>query len=93
MITLGKEVKDTISGFKGVAVARTVWLNDCVRIGVQPKVDKDGKYIEEVWIDEGQLVELEPAKKKVPKTQEYPGGPASIPKRHSDPQRRLEEKY
>jgi hypothetical protein len=44
-IVLGDEVKDTVTGFSGVAVARTKWMFGCDRITIQPKAkkDKDGK--------------------------------------------------
>ena len=42
-IELGKEVKDIVAGFKGIAVARHEYLEGCERITVQPSVDKDGK--------------------------------------------------
>lgn len=42
MITLGTEVKDTISGFSGIAIAKHVYLNGWERITVQPKIDKLG---------------------------------------------------
>ena len=36
-IELGDLVQDTVSGFFGIAVAETRWLNDsCLRIMVQP---------------------------------------------------------
>ena len=37
MKNLGDEVKDTITGFKGIVVARTEWLNGCARVTVQPQ--------------------------------------------------------
>lgn len=43
MIKLGSIVKDTYTGFEGMAVGRTVWLYGCVRIAVEPGLDKDGK--------------------------------------------------
>ena len=56
MIELGWRVKDKISGFTGVAIARTEWLNGCIRINVAPeKSDKDGKPLDDRYIDEGQL--------------------------------------
>ena len=51
-IKLGQEVKDTITGFKGIAVCRMVWLHGCERIFVQPKVGKDGKKINSETFDE-----------------------------------------
>lgn len=55
MINLGQEVKDVVSGFKGVAVAKHLYLNGCSRITVQPKIDKDGKLPESQSFDEPQL--------------------------------------
>lgn len=43
-LKLGDIVRDTITGFKGVVIARTDWLNGCVRMSVQPdRLDKEGK--------------------------------------------------
>jgi len=56
MIKLGDKVKDTITDFGGMAVARCVYLNGCVRIEMRPKgLDKDGNIVEAIWIDESQL--------------------------------------
>ena len=62
MIELGQKVKDKVSGFKGVAVAKYEFLNGCTRINVQPKIDKDGKLPEAEAFDEPQL-EVIPSKK------------------------------
>ena len=37
---LGLEVRDVVTGFSGIAVAHTEWLNGCVRIMVQPRQKK-----------------------------------------------------
>jgi len=42
MIKLGIRVKDSITGYEGVAIARTDWLYGCVRITIQGDLDKDG---------------------------------------------------
>lgn len=42
---LGSIVKDKITGFKGIAVAKHLYLFGCERITVQPTVDADGKLI------------------------------------------------
>jgi hypothetical protein len=43
-VHLGDEVKDKISGFKGVVTGITFWLNNCARAVVQPKeLTKEGK--------------------------------------------------
>jgi hypothetical protein len=56
-ITLGDRVKDPISQAVGIAVVRSIWLNGCERIGVQPEnLDKDGKLPDPLHFDESQLV-------------------------------------
>ena len=55
-IELGDKVKDKISGFEGIAVSRTVFINGCVQYGVVPRVTKGEKYPEEVGIDEDSLI-------------------------------------
>ncbi len=76
---LGVEVKDVITGFQGVIMARTEYLTGCDRFGVQPqKLDKDGKERDANWYDGSRLrqvgkgVELTKPKKGVPAK---PGGP------------------
>lgn len=54
-ITLGDKVKDTVTGFTGIAIGKTRWLHGCNRIIVQPEVDKDGKMVEYASFDEPQL--------------------------------------
>lgn len=55
MIQLGEEVKDRVTGFKGIAVARHEFLNGCVRFSIQPVMGKEKKLEDEKWFDEGQL--------------------------------------
>ena len=52
---LGKEVKDIITEFSGVAIGCTLWLTGCVSVGIQPKADKDGKKTEVEWFDENRI--------------------------------------
>ncbi len=54
-VELGQVVKDNISGFKGIAVCRCIWLHGCERIVVQPPIGKDGKLPETGCFDEPQL--------------------------------------
>ena len=58
MITLGDLVKDSVSGFKGIAIARHSYLQGCDRISVQPSIDKKGKHPESITFDEPQLIIL-----------------------------------
>ncbi len=54
-ITLGKEYKDKVTGFTGIAVATTTFLHGCRRIGLQPVVNKAGEMPESMQFDEPQL--------------------------------------
>lgn len=57
MIKLGDKVKDSVTGFTGIAIARTTWLHGCDRLVVQPEGQtKDGKLFENYTFDEKQLV-------------------------------------
>jgi hypothetical protein len=85
MIKLGKTYQDKISGFEGVAVARTDWLYGCVRITLQPKKLHDGKPVDSSTFDEPQLVEVAEEPIKAPKGSR--GGPRSEPVRQADPAR------
>jgi hypothetical protein len=70
----GNEVKDSITGFTGVVVARTEWLNGCIRYVVQSrKMGVDKKLIDNTF-DEQQLSLLHPPK-PVKIKKERPGGP------------------
>ena len=71
-IELGQKVKDMVTGFTGIATARTEWMNGCVRYCVEAKMLKDGRCIE-LWVDEDRL-ELVGARKKAPAPLSRPGG-------------------
>lgn len=76
-INLGDEVKDKVTGFQGIAVATHQYLQGCVRISIQPTIDKDGKMADSATFDEPQL---ELIKKNVITTEpselmKPPGGP------------------
>lgn len=64
MIKLGDKVKCKYSGFIGIAVARTEFINGCVQYSVVPKVAKDNKITEDISIDEESLVVVKSRKKK-----------------------------
>jgi hypothetical protein len=59
MIKLGTQVNDTITDFKGIVIAKAIYLSGCIQYLVQPKKLKDSKIIEAQWIDEGQLEGVE----------------------------------
>jgi len=55
MIELGTKVKDSVSGFIGVVISATTYLNGCRWLCVQPPVKKNGEFLEPVYFDEAQL--------------------------------------
>ena len=69
---LGREVKDTITGFKGIVIARHQWLNNCNTYGVQCQELKDGMPQEMARFDEPQLIVVV---KNVITPQQKTGGP------------------
>lgn len=84
MIKLGTKVRERVSGFEGVAVARTTWLTGCDRYTVQPTgLDKAGKPFESCTFDEPQLEVLgQPRRAAVgPEAATNPGGPRPEPAR------------
>ena len=64
MIRLGDEVKDTVSGFQGIAVARYEFMHGCTRISVQPPVSKEKKLPDTATFDEPQLEVVKAGKVK-----------------------------
>jgi ribosomal protein L14 len=65
MVNLGDLVKDSVSGFKGIAVSRHSYLQGCDRISIQPPIDKNGKHPESVTFDEPQLIIIKKEKIKI----------------------------
>jgi hypothetical protein len=85
-VQLGDKARDTVSGFAGVCVARTEWLNGCWRMTLQPQaLDKDGKPCEAQTFDDFQLEVTEP--KLQPVGSKETGGPRDAPARQRDPAR------
>lgn len=63
-ISLGDKVKCKLTGFTGIAVAKTEFINGCIQYGVVSKIGKDKKYPDEINIDESSL-EIIKRKKEV----------------------------
>lgn len=75
----GVEVKDKITGFKGVIVGRSDYISGCIQYVVKPKkLAKDGKMQDGVWFDEDRLIVTgtKVSLKEKPKKKSPPGGPA-----------------
>ena len=75
-IRLGDKVQCKHTGFTGICVAKTFFINGCVQFNVAPQVDKEGKFQEEICIDEGSLEIVKKIKGK-PK----PAGPGGASKK------------
>lgn len=74
---LGKMYKDSISGFEGVAVAKSIYLYGCERVLIAPsKLKPDGDFLPDCWFDEAQLVSIR-TKVKIAKrgSRNGPAGP------------------
>ena len=83
-IPLGSLARDTITGYTGIVVARTEWLNGCHRISIQSRELKDGIPVEIGCFDIQQIEVLE---KKPAKAAQPIGGPKPSPTRQPDPAR------
>jgi hypothetical protein len=77
-IKLGDEVKDIITGFKGIVISKIIYLNGCVQWGVKARVElaalKEAEYIDESqlkWISHG-INKPEPKSAKKPTEKKEP---------------------
>jgi hypothetical protein len=55
MINLGDSVRDEITGFEGVVLARTEYLYEATILRVHARKLNDGKIQEPVWLEEDRL--------------------------------------
>ena len=83
MIELGDLVRDVVTGFEGVVVARTEWMYGCVRLTLQAKALHDGKPVETCTFDEPGCALVERGTAHVPWTR--PAGGREGPTRREDP--------
>lgn len=80
MIKLGSKVKDSISGFSGIATGRSTYLHGCVHICITPQELHEAKLIGSQWFDEPQVMELVPDATSVAASDAQPtGGPQDHP--------------
>jgi hypothetical protein len=56
---LGSKVRDSITGFTGIATSKHEYLNGCIRISITPPVDKEGKMQEPQVFDIQQIEVVE----------------------------------
>ena len=74
-IKLGQKVKDKVTGFTGIAVAKCKFLNGCVQFHISPPVDKDGNERKDQWIDAAQLEIIDNGILSEPKPKSEPKNP------------------
>lgn len=55
MADLGDRAKDKVTGYTGIVVAKTHWLNGCVRVNIQSEALKDGKPLDAEGFDSEQV--------------------------------------
>ena len=85
-VKLGKKYRDSISGFSGIAVARTIYLYNCVRVMLSPtKLKKDGDFLPDTWFDELALIAV--LRKKVKNVVKRKRGGTGGPNRSVPPSR------
>lgn len=77
-IELGQEVEDRVTGFKGIAVSMTAYLQGCNRVGVAPPTVKDGDLRDVESFDEPDLIVIGDGILPSSAT-EPPGGPRFTP--------------
>lgn len=75
-IELGDKVECIYTGFTGIAVAKTEFINGCVQFNVAPKWNgKNIPLVDEIGVDESSLKIIQKAKKKKEEDEEDNGGP------------------
>lgn len=91
-IELGDKVRDRMTGFEGIVIARTEWLYNCTRITVQPTALKDATVAEAHTFDEPQVELVQRGAFRARAGVDTPtpesdktGGPRDEPARRSDP--------
>ena len=75
-IKLGDKVRCIHTGFTGIAVCKSEFINGCIQFNVLPKGDKNNKMPEDMGIDEQSLEVVPSRKKRVEKSDT--GGPMRI---------------
>lgn len=84
-IKLGQEVQDRVTGYKGIAIARSHYLQGCDRILVQPKMAKDGTIPEATGFDEPDLNVISDGVFPIPEPKpKKNGGPRPFASRRPD---------
>jgi len=74
-IKLGDVVRDKITGFKGIAIAKCEYLYGCAQFCIKPqKLSKEGSMLEGQYIDIEQLEIIDKEENKIGFKKEPTGG-------------------
>ncbi|RWX72529.1 hypothetical protein [Mesorhizobium sp. M2A.F.Ca.ET.039.01.1.1] len=73
-VNLGDRVKDTITGFAGIATGRADYLTGCTQFCITPPVKEDGTTRDSHWYDEDRIEVVEAGAVKI--AVKRPGGPS-----------------
>ena len=65
-ITLGKRYRDRVTGFEGIATARTEYLHACERVCLTGDAKEDGT-IHEWWVDSPAVERVDGREYEVPR--------------------------
>lgn len=79
-VELGDKVKDIVTGYTGIAIARTQWLQGCDRITIQASAKSDGSVPDSLSVDEPQIAIIKRGVAK-PKAKRTTGGPMPVIKK------------
>lgn len=77
-VELGDKVEDMVTGFAGIVVSTTNYLNGCTRIAVQPQTLFEGQPAKESWFDSPQLLIKEKGAVQMEAQEGEKGGPAYL---------------
>ena len=55
IIELGHKVRDKITGFEGIVIAKCEYINGCIQFEVKPIIWENNKVDQSQWIDIQQL--------------------------------------
>lgn len=79
---IGREAKDSITGFKGKVTGLCAYINGCLQVLLTPPVGKDGVSRDGQWIDEQRVVDAKTGRPLFAKPQATAGGPQQAPATH-----------
>ena len=69
---LGRQGKDTVTGFEGIIISEHQYLTGCTQYGLQPKIKEDGSLPEAKYFD-ATCVQVTGEPMYIPGTEEDPG--------------------